>query len=70
MMVGGVRRLGNTGWGSGSRCLLVEEAAEKSLMNFKRDLNLLEKSDKFSKILSWLGLHKSEFSLDHLYAIH
>jgi hypothetical protein len=34
----------------------------ESLMNFKRDLNLLEKSDKFSKILSWLDLHKSEFS--------
>jgi hypothetical protein len=24
----------------------------ESLMNFKRDLNILEKSDKFSKILS------------------
>jgi hypothetical protein len=68
MMVGGVRRLGNTGWGGGSRCLLVEEAAEKSLMNFKRDLNLLEKSDKFSKIPSLLDLHKTEFSWNHLYA--
>jgi hypothetical protein len=31
-------------------------------MNFKRNLNLLEKSGKFFKILSWLHLHKSEFS--------
>jgi hypothetical protein len=31
----------------------------ESLMNFKRHLNLLEKSDKFSKIPSWLDLHKS-----------
>jgi hypothetical protein len=34
----------------------------ESLMNFKRDSNLLEKSDKFSKISSSLDLHKSEFS--------
>jgi hypothetical protein len=40
------------------------------LMNFKRDLNLLEKSDKFSKIPSWLDLHKTEFSWHHLYARH
>jgi hypothetical protein len=40
----------------------------ESLMNFKRDLNLPEKSGKFSKILSRLGLHKSEFTWDHLYA--
>jgi hypothetical protein len=40
----------------------------ESLMNFKRDLNHREKSGKFSKILSWLGLHKSEFSWDHLHA--
>jgi hypothetical protein len=40
------------------------------LMNFKRDLNLLEKSDKFSKIPSWPDLHRSEFSWDHLYARH
>jgi hypothetical protein len=39
----------------------------ESLMNFKRDWNLLEKSDKFSKIPSWLDLHKSEFSWIHLY---
>jgi hypothetical protein len=38
------------------------------LMNFKRDLSLLEKSGRFSKILSRLDLHKSEFRWDHLYA--
>jgi hypothetical protein len=38
----------------------------ESLMNFKRDSNLLEKSDKFSKISSSLDLHKSEFSWVHL----
>jgi hypothetical protein len=37
-------------------------------MNFKRDLNLPEKSGKFSKIPSLLNLHKTEFSWDHLYA--
>jgi hypothetical protein len=37
-------------------------------MNFKRGSNLLEKYDKSSKILSWLDLHKSEFSWAHLYA--
>jgi hypothetical protein len=42
----------------------------ESLMNFKRDLNLLEKSDKFSKIPSGPDLHRSEFSWDHLYARH
>jgi hypothetical protein len=40
----------------------------ETLMNFKRDLNLPEKSGKFSKILSWLDLHKSEFSWDFSYA--
>jgi hypothetical protein len=40
----------------------------ESLMNFKMGLNLLKKSSKFPKILSWLDLHKSEFSWDHLYA--
>jgi hypothetical protein len=40
----------------------------ESLMNFKRDLNLLEKSEKFSKIPPRLYLHKSEFRWDHLYA--
>jgi hypothetical protein len=40
----------------------------ESLMNFKRDLNLPKKSVKFSKILSWPDLHKSEFSWDYLYA--
>jgi hypothetical protein len=40
----------------------------ESLMNFKTDLNLPEKSSKFSKILSSLDLHKSEFSWDHLHA--
>ncbi len=39
----------------------------ESLMNFKRDSNLQEKSFKFSKIASWLNLHKSEFSWDHLH---
>jgi hypothetical protein len=39
-------------------------------MNFKRVLNLLEKSDKFSKIPSSPDLHKSEFRWDHLYAGH
>jgi hypothetical protein len=34
----------------------------ESLMNFKRDLNLPKKSGKFSKILSSLYIHKSEFS--------
>jgi hypothetical protein len=38
------------------------------LMNFKRDLTLLEKIDKFPKNSSLLDLHKSEFSWDHLYA--
>jgi hypothetical protein len=37
------------------------------LMNFQRDSNLLEKSDKFSKIPSLLELQKSEFSWVHLY---
>jgi hypothetical protein len=37
-------------------------------MNFKRDLNLLQKSSKFSKIPSRLNLHKTKFSWDHLYA--
>jgi hypothetical protein len=36
-------------------------------MNFKRDSNLQEKSDKFSKITYWLDLHNSEFSWVHLY---
>jgi hypothetical protein len=40
----------------------------ESLMNFKRDLDLSEKSGKFSKILSCLDFHKSEFSWDNLYA--
>jgi hypothetical protein len=40
----------------------------ESLMNFKRDLNILQKSGKFSKIPSGLNLHKTEFSWDHLYA--
>jgi hypothetical protein len=40
----------------------------ESLMNFKKDLNLPKKYGKFSKILSWLGLHKSKFSWDHLHA--
>jgi hypothetical protein len=38
------------------------------LMNFKRGLNLPEKSGKLPKILSGAGLHKSEFSWDDLYA--
>jgi hypothetical protein len=42
----------------------------ESLMNFKIDLNVLEKSDKFSKIPSRPDLHRSEFSWDHLYARH
>jgi hypothetical protein len=37
-------------------------------MNFKKGLNLPEKSDKFPKILSSLDLHKIEFSWDHLTA--
>jgi adenylate cyclase class IV len=37
-------------------------------MNFKGVQTLWEKSRKFSKILSQLGFHKSEFSLAHLYA--
>jgi hypothetical protein len=36
-------------------------------MNFKRSSNLLEKSDKFSKIPFWFDLPKSEFSCVHLY---
>jgi hypothetical protein len=44
------------------------ESTFESLMNFKRDLNLLEKSGKFPKILSWHDLHKSEFSWDRLHA--
>ena len=37
------------------------------LMDFKRDLNLLEKSDKFSKFHSWLDVLKSEFIWVHFY---
>jgi hypothetical protein len=40
----------------------------ESLINFKRDLILPEKSDKFPKYPSWLDLPKSQFSSDHLYA--
>jgi hypothetical protein len=36
-------------------------------MNFKRDSNLLEKYDKFSKVRGSLDLHKSAFSWVHLY---
>jgi hypothetical protein len=39
------------------------------LMNFKRGLILPKKSDKFPKNPSWLELHKSEFSWDHLHEI-
>jgi hypothetical protein len=37
-------------------------------MNFKGVQTLWEKSGKFTKILSQHGLHKSEFSWEHLYA--
>jgi hypothetical protein len=40
----------------------VTDLVFQSLMNFKRDSNLWEKYDKFSKISSLLDLHKSEFS--------
>jgi hypothetical protein len=36
-------------------------------MNFKGVQTFWEKSDKFSKILPWLDLHKSEYSWAHLY---
>jgi hypothetical protein len=39
----------------------------ESSMNFKKGSNILEKSDKFSKLSSWLYIHKSEFSWAHLY---
>jgi hypothetical protein len=39
----------------------------ESLMNLKRGLILLEKSDKFSKNPSWLELHKHKFSWYHLH---
>jgi hypothetical protein len=39
----------------------------ESSMNFKGIQTFWEKSDKFFKILSWLDLHKSEFSWTHLY---
>jgi hypothetical protein len=45
----------------------VTDLVFQSLMNFKRDSNLWEKYDKFSKISSLLDLHKSEFSWVHLY---
>jgi hypothetical protein len=48
-------------------CANIQFTTFESLMNFKKDSNLLEKSDKFSKIPSWLDLHKSEFSWDQLY---
>jgi hypothetical protein len=38
-------------------------------MNFKGVQTFWAKSDKFSKILSWLDLHKSEFSWADLYVI-
>jgi hypothetical protein len=41
---------------------LGPDSTFQSLMNFKRDLNLPKKSGKFSKILSSLDPHKSEFS--------
>jgi histidyl-tRNA synthetase len=37
-------------------------------MNFKGVETLWEKFEKFSKILTWLGHHKSDFSWAHLYA--
>jgi hypothetical protein len=37
-------------------------------MNFKVVQTFWGKSEKFSKILPWLDLHKTEFSLVHLYA--
>jgi hypothetical protein len=46
----------------------VIDSVFESLMNFKRDSNLQEKSGKFSKICSRLNLLKTEFSWDHLYA--
>jgi hypothetical protein len=39
----------------------------ESSMNFKGVQTFWEKSYKFSKIPSWLGLHKSEFSWAHVY---
>jgi hypothetical protein len=36
-------------------------------MNFKEVQTFWEKSNKFSKIPSWVGLHQSEFSWAHLY---
>jgi hypothetical protein len=39
----------------------------ESSMKFKGVQTFWEKSDKFSKILPWLRLHKSEFSWAHLY---
>jgi hypothetical protein len=37
-------------------------------MNFKGGQTFWEKYEKFSKFLSWLGLHKIEFSWAHIYA--
>jgi hypothetical protein len=37
-------------------------------MNFKGVQTLWEKSGKFTKILSLLDIHKSEFSWAHFYA--
>jgi hypothetical protein len=44
----------------------ASDSTVECLMNFKKGLNLPEKSDKFPKILSSLDLHKIEFSWDHL----
>jgi hypothetical protein len=43
------------------------DAPFESLMSLKGGFILLEKSDKFPKNPSWLELHKSEFSWDHLH---
>jgi hypothetical protein len=40
----------------------------ESSMNFKMVQTIWEKSDKFSKILSWVDVHKSKFNWSHLYA--
>jgi hypothetical protein len=36
-------------------------------MNFKGVQILRKDSDKFSKILPWIDIHKSEFSWEHMY---
>jgi hypothetical protein len=43
------------------------DAPFESLMNLKGGSIVREKSDKFPKNPSWLELHKSEFSWDHLH---